>query len=67
MKYLGSRELTGFLDQNEEKILIENDLAGIGWKIRTSVGVQQFYEEKMKFTTCQGSVKLFIQDVVIKS
>ena len=35
MKYLGSRELTGFLDQGEEKTLIENDLAGIGWKIES--------------------------------
>jgi len=35
MKYLGSRELTGYLDPLEEKILIENDLAGIGWKIES--------------------------------
>lgn len=35
MKYLGTRELTGFLLPNQEKILIENDLAGIGWKIES--------------------------------
>ena len=35
MKYLGSRELTGYLDPNEEKVLLENDLAGIGWKIES--------------------------------
>jgi len=35
MKYLGSRELTGYLDPLEEKVLIENDLAGIGWKIES--------------------------------
>lgn len=35
MKYLGSRELTGYLDPNQEKMLIENDLAGIGWKIES--------------------------------
>ena len=30
MKRMGSRELTGFLDVNEERLLIENDLAGVG-------------------------------------
>lgn len=35
MKYLGSRELTGYLDPLQEKLLIENDLAGIGWRIES--------------------------------
>ena len=35
MKRMGSRELTGFLDVNEERLLIENDLAGVGWKIES--------------------------------
>ena len=33
MKRLKTMELTGKLEELEEKMLIENDLAGIGWKI----------------------------------
>ena len=33
MKRLKSMELTGKLEELEEKLLIENDLAGIGWKL----------------------------------
>jgi hypothetical protein len=57
MKYLGSRELTGYLDPNEEKILIENDLAGIGWKIE-SVKVLPFLADdfpKNGFTVKLGT------------
>ena len=33
MKRLKSMELTGKLEELEEKLLIENDLKGIGWKL----------------------------------
>lgn len=35
MKRVGTRELTGLLTDQQEKLLIENDLAGIGWKLES--------------------------------
>lgn len=35
MKRTRTMELTGKLERNEEKMIIENDLAGVGWKLES--------------------------------